>query len=486
MFIYNKIIKIQFLTIIALLLVAFPARGASLPELAGAHDSPNPQSARFLQPGISAVYFNPAFLTSQEPGASGGILGVFQFLSISLDPRSSIYDVDRSIFDSRPISGVENMLRPLPTADLLARRGSWDPSSHDGFVAVGSLMQFARGRFAVGFMGIFPLGSFQEQQPFFADEREQYFSNSLHFELYEDRLHTNVVVLGAGWALLPELSLGAGVTMSTSAFTKASIFMPDASRQDETHMNTSVAVNTRFIPHFGLSWHPRPELGIAATWHAPGGSSTSGESAVQFWNYRPDSQDGPVVQHFRMVYGYEPMRLALGITGSGGRLWDRWEVGAGVRWERWSRYEDRHGERPVDPWRDTWVWTAGARRTFWGRHVIGLDAAFAPSPVPEQTGRANYVDNDRVTLSTGYEMRPAPRWSVGMSAAAHVLLPRSHIKDPAAEDPVFDEYPDSTHIFTGAFIPQSDGFQTNNPGFPGFSSSGVVVTFMGYVRVETD
>lgn len=415
-----------------------------------------------------------------------GAVGVFQFLSISLQPRSTAYDVDRSIFDSRPISGVENMPRPLPTADLLARRGSWDPSSHHGFVMIGSLLHFARGRFAVGFMGLFPLGSFQEQQPFFSDEREQYFSNSLHFELYEDRLRTNVVVLGAGWKFLENVSLGAGVTMSTSAFTRANIFMPDASQQNESHMNTSVAVNTRFIPHVGLLWNPSQDIRVTGVLHAPAGSPTRGESAVQFWNYRPDTGDTAVVQKFRMVYGYEPLRVALGIAAGTGRPSERWEVGVGWRYEQWSKYEDRHGERPVDSWNNTMIWSAGARRTFWGVHVLGLDAAFVPSPVPEQKGRANYVDNDRVTLAVGYESRVDLRWTAGVSASANFLLARSHTKDPAAVDPVYDEYPDSTHIFTGEFLPQSDGFQTNNPGFPGFSSSGFIFTIMGYVKIETN
>lgn len=465
---------------------ASDAMGAPLPELTGASDSPNPLSARFLQPGLSAAYFNPAFLPEQSPGFSMGTLGVFQFLSVSLEPRGTQYDVDGSIFEARPLSGMENMPRPLPTADLLSRRGSWNPSSHGGFVTIGSLMRFARERISIGFMGIFPLGSFQEQQPFFSDEREQYFSNSLHFELYEDRLRSNVVVLGAGGKISDRVAIGAGVTMSTSALTKANIFMPDASRQNESHMNTAVAVNTRFIPHFGMLWRPTGDFCVTAALHAPGGSSTSGESTVQFWNYRPDTGDASVVQHFRMVYGYEPLRVALGISGGTGRPFDRWEAAAGLRYERWSDYEDRHGERPADAWSDTLVWTAGVRRTFWGQHAVGLDAAFSPSPVPEQTGRSNYVDNDRITLAAGYETRLSSRWHAGVSAAAHVLLSRSHAKDPAAKDPVYDEYPDSTHIFTGDFIPQSAGFQTNNPGFPGFSSSGLIFAVMGYVKIETD
>ena len=66
-------------------------------------------------------------------------------------------------------------------------------------------------------------------------------------------------------------------------------------------------------------------------------------------------------------------------------------------------------------------------------------------------------------------------WRAGATAQLHRLLPRDHTKDPSSSDPVVDEVPDNTeYLGDGAFEPVSprEGLQTNNPGYPGFSSEG--------------
>ena len=473
------------------LLTLFPlaARAATLPETTGAADSPNPLSARMLVPGLTASYFNPALLTEQKPGFTMGLIFASQQFNISLMDRDPRYDIHESIFESRPLSGAENMLRPLPTGSLRAARGSWNPSSNDMFAIIGSQMNFLHDRLIVGFLGLFPLGAFQEQQPFFADEREQYFSNSLHFELFEDRIKTNIVVLSMAGRVSRSLALGAGVTMSTTARTQAGIFMPDASRQDESHMNTHVTVNTKFLPHLGMFWRPLKAWSFSSTLHFPSESRTDGVSEVQFWNYQADPGEEAVVQKFSMIYAYEPLRVHLGAAFEHGRAGsDLFQLALSAQWENWSTYLDRHGEKPADPWSDTVRLTLGARRMFLGMHTVGVDASFIPSPVPEQTGRSNYVDNHRLAFAAGYESRALARHGItaGLSAQVHVLLRRETRKDPDAANPVFDEYPDSEHIFTGDFIEESAGFQTNNPGFPGFSSSGVIFAVMAWLKIATN
>ena len=42
----------------------------------------------------------------------------------------------------------------------------------------------------------------------------------------------------------------------------------------------------------------------------------------------------------------------------------------------------------------------------------------------------------------------------------------------SSDTPIVDELPNSVSIKTGELIPESEGLQTNNPGFPGFSSHG--------------
>ncbi len=475
-----------FIFIFALLLLPVVSRAATLPEVAGAPDSPNPFSARLLSPGLSAAYFNPALLTTQRPGFTSGFILVSSQLDITLMDRGPGYDIHENIFESRPLSGFENMLRPLPTDRLRARRGSWNPTSNDGFALLGSQLSFLDDRLAVGFLGIFPLGAFQEQAPFFSDEREQYFSNSLHFELFEDRLKTNLIVLALAGRVTRDLHLGGGVTITNTARTEASIFMPDASRQDESHMNTRVSVNTKFLPHLGLAWRPWQAWTFTSTVHFPSESRTDGESEIQFWNYQPEEGEA-VVQRFSMIYGYEPLRVHLGAAFGRGGPRDLTSVAISAQWERWSTYLDRHGEKPRDPWSDTVRLTLGLRQVL-GMSTVGVDAAFIPTPIPDQTGRSSYVDNHRLAFALGWESRAMAHLGItaGLSAQLHWLLPRETVKDLDAANPVFDEYPDSSHIFTGDFIPESAGFQTNNPGFPGFSSDGFIIAIMAYMRIATN
>jgi long-chain fatty acid transport protein len=102
-----------------------------------------------------------------------------------------------------------------------------------------------------------------------------------------------------------------------------------------------------------------------------------------------------------------------------------------------------------------------------------------PTAVPLQTGRTNYVDNDRIGAAAGvdYAFR---LWGVpfraGARAQLHVLRSRYQAKlEPTNPQRVRDEFPDDAVDTRGNPIADAAGLQTNNPGWPGFSSSGFLV-----------
>jgi long-chain fatty acid transport protein len=174
------------------------------------------------------------------------------------------------------------------------------------------------------------------------------------------------------------------------------------------------------------------------------------------------------------------------------RALNKWDLTGSVTFERWSQYRDRQNERPLKnyEWSDTFTGALGARLTHDERLRTFLDATYRPSPVPMQSGRSNYVDNDRYGLTGGvdYEL-PFPRWNVslrfGAQAQVHMLRERHQSKlDPRApqfagnsySQLVVDEWPDdSVDVSTGQPIADAAGLQTNNPGWPGFSSRGFIV-----------
>jgi hypothetical protein len=103
-----------------------------------------------------------------------------------------------------------------------------------------------------------------------------------------------------------------------------------------------------------------------------------------------------------------------------------------------------------------------------------------------QTGRTNYVDNDRLAGSLGAEYRFAvlgTELKIGAQVQVHRLLPRYQRKLPTPTQPdgavvaperVRDELPDDAQL-SGDPVAAAQGLQTNNPAWPGFASGGWVL-----------
>jgi hypothetical protein len=141
----------------------------------------------------------------------------------------------------------------------------------------------------------------------------------------------------------------------------------------------------------------------------------------------------------------------------------------------WSSYQDRQGQSPGSygpnmGFRNTTSGVLGLRHTYENLRVF-TDLRYVQSPVPAQIGNSNYVDNSRFGIGVGgdilvklLKLRP------GLQLFADRFLPRSNQKQDAL---ITDQVPDgSTVSATGAPVVGSQGLQTNNPGYPGFSSKG--------------
>jgi hypothetical protein len=119
---------------------------------------------------------------------------------------------------------------------------------------------------------------------------------------------------------------------------------------------------------------------------------------------------------------------------------------------------------------DTMSGALGLRHTYRNLRAF-TDLRYVPSPVPTQTGNSNYVDNSRFGIGIGgdillklLKLRP------GFQLFADRFIPRTNQKEDSL---ITDQVPDgSTVSATGAQVPGASGLQTNNPGYPGFSSGG--------------
>ena len=155
--------------------------------------------------------------------------------------------------------------------------------------------------------------------------------------------------------------------------------------------------------------------------------------------------------------------------------------------ELWSQYRDRQNARPLPgyEWSDVLQLTGGLRYQYAARFTSFLDGVYAPSPVPLQTGRTNYVDNDRYAIALGATYQfPVPdtqlQVRLGLSGQLHILPARLQRKlDPSSGQSsaqlVQDEWVDGAMNSRGEVYEESVGLQTNNPGWPGFSSQGLIL-----------
>ncbi|TNF33521.1 MAG: hypothetical protein EP329_08235 [Deltaproteobacteria bacterium] len=463
----------------ALCCIAPTSYASPVADLLGAATSPHPFTAMVHADGAEAAYANPALLVGQPATLTAGVVLRADDLSITLAPRPAGVDVPDTLYDLRELlpDGTTRRLtaRPLPTSALASARADTHEGGTHAYLELGLVQPLLDGRLAFALAALLPTDALQRQSPFFVDEREQYFSNRLHFTFGGDRLTSQALTFALAGRPLPWLSLGAGVTLGMRSTATTDVYIGDSAFQETALINADVHVEPLLTPHFGLTLTPLPELSLALTAHLASTNPTTGASAVQFWTYPYPDDTHAIVQRFRFDYAALPLRLAAGARWASSTVAPlRWSAAATARYARWSAWPDRHGERPTRPFSDTLAVALGGDLTVTD-HTVALDASFTPTPVPTQDGRSNHVDNDTLGLSAGYTFRHALgehtlRW--GLTLTLWHLLPRTTTKSDTAADPVFDELPTAINIKTDELASESAGLQTNNPGYPGFTSGG--------------
>ncbi len=457
--------------------------------------------------GSSSAYFNPALLTDSPAGFTLGFLVLSEQIGVSLDRRlGPSFDVPNGVQQATHANGDEFSNYPLPTGVLQkgrtattfvpalgARPRQAAGTGHDTYTyeSVGLIAKLFRQRVALGFYALVPNGNFSKLDAPYADEREQYFSNSLHPELYADRMTAVSIAAGAGFAVTDKLSLGLSATIGLHAGVGAPVYVVDASKLQNILLTLDSNVNISISPHFGFSYRPTDRLRLTGTVHTP--QKVELDASFTFLLATGVSQASGV----SFLLDYVPWQFGAGaaydVVKNGKDTVTL--VGSGLL-GLWSNYMDRHDESPVSayPWADTLTGAAGIR---YARGPVGsfVDVQYQPTPVPLQTGRTNYVDNDRLGFDFGadYTFRALDTgMHFGAQIQTYYLIPRHQWKliPPTSPDGrlrtpalVRDEVPDDA-VADGAPFAGAAGLQTNNPGFPGFGSSGWILGGGLYLSID--
>jgi len=489
-------------------LLASAAHASPLFEVAG-DPGAGGLTARENADGPAAAYFNPALLADLPPGVDLGVFVLAEEIGITVDGRSTSAacanggcDVP-AVDDRGPESfrdeatGMAIANPTVPTDWLQHGHGSFGArprqaagSGHKprAYQTVGLVAPVFHERLVLGLFAMIPLGEFTTAKAFYNDEREQFFSNSLHPELYGDRLTATSLAFGGGFHVTPDLRVGVTFTLSLANKAAAPVYVSNLNDLSTVDLDSNIAVNAAVAPHFGLAWTPTKRALVTATVHTP--SSFKIDTGFDYTLATGNEQATEL--HF--THSYLPLQLAVGGTY---RLGDDspFSVSGELKYARWSQYRDRHDDRPSGDyaWSDTATIAAGLRYARPKSPTRGwIDASWVPSPVPDQTGRTNYVDNDRLGVAAGVEHVLegwGSRFRIGVDVLGQRLLARHVTKfvSPAGNtDPkyVLDEVPDDAIDVLGQPVPGRDGLQTNNPGFPGFASSGWILGAGLHVAIE--
>jgi long-chain fatty acid transport protein len=472
------------------------AEASPLFELVGAIQGSGGLNGRAHESGAAATYFNPAFLPDAETGFDLGVfvltdqIGIHPFArpDASADIPVNFPDSQKAGgggFDSYglPTTWLQNGKPPdafgSPALPARPRQAAGSGKKVRAYQVIGFVTKWFEGRLAAGFYTMIPYGQYTGAQAFFADEREQYFTNSLHTELYSDRLMATSLAFGLGVKIIPELSVGLSATLSLKSTASTPTFLNDVNHFQDIRLSPDIGVNAALAPHLGVVYKPLPRLQLTAAFHTPQKFEVNTDFKFLIANgfYQGARVD--------FIHDYLPWQISLGGAFDVVKTHaDTVTVVANVLYAKWSDYLDRHGAHPSGPyaWNDTITPTLGVRYRHDAVRVL-LDGLYQRSPVPDQTGRTNYVDSDRIGVSAGADYA-FPLWGgrlrAGLQAQTHRIVPREVRKLPTPPAPsgepgdprlVIDEVPDNA-IYNGMPLQGRDGLQTNNPGWPGFSSSG--------------
>jgi long-chain fatty acid transport protein len=469
-----------------------PAVASPLFELVGGLAGDGGMCARVLPAGAASTYFNPALLPEVETDFDLGVFVLRDEIGVGVRARpSAAADVPVAAVDAERPGGGRYPRYGIPTvwlergkpaeppdAPLAARPRQGAGSAHNtySYQVLGMARRLLSGRLAVGLYAMIPYRRFTGAAAFYSDEREQYFSNSLHAELYADRLTATSLAFGAGVRVTPRLSLGVVATLALRTVAVTPTFLSDVGRFEDIMVDSDVGVKAALAPHFAAAYALGAATRLTATVHTP--QKTEIGTDFSFLLVNGVEQRAQI----RFTHAYLPWTFSAGASHrlGGGAGGGGLTLAAAAIYARWSGYRDRHSEQPLPGygWYDTLSGVAGLHQR-WGDTAASLDVGYHPTPVPDQTGRTSYVDNDRLAAALALSRRgrlAGVRWQLAISAQVHRLLPRDTWKREAAGDAaelVRDEVPDDA-VTGGQPVVGREGLQTNNPGWPGFTSAGWV------------
>ena len=415
----------------------------------------------------SALYYNPAAMVLGGSTVGGGLFLTPNGLDIRLSDRPDGYDI--------PNLGTNSPA--IPTEFRLRERSDPETPRPHASIFGGATSDLGIEGLRFGVAAMLPVSTSDDVVSAFNDEREQYFSNTLRWDLIGTRVEHPYVLFGAAYQPTDWISIGLGASYLPSTQLNNFVLLPDLTRQDEIDLNVGLSIPSHFAPHVGIMVMPRENVRAGITWRETQRLRLVGENEIQVRGLQESEDDFPFIQEIDIVLWYSPRQFAAGMSWNNDTLL----LSLDVTYTVWSDFVDNHNVNPG--FSDTFTPRLGAEIQGPGSMVYRMGLVYEQSPVPDQTGRTNFVDNDRLVASigTGHRFQMGEGYlNFSWHLQPHFLLPRETVKSNAGDEDcepgvtdICDEVPENTiNPATDEPFPEAQGLQTGNPGFPGFSSGG--------------
>lgn len=424
--------------------------------------------------GPGAIFYNVAALAGSPTGIHGGLVIGADQTEILLMPRPAGYDV--------PDLGGSN-----PAVPTNATGAPADTATAPTFYALslGAVSSLGVEKLRAGVLMLIPSDGFFHLKTHLPDERERLISNELHYTLIRDRVRHLDLQVGVAYELLPWLSVGGGGAFMVGAQPLTDAYIQDLSDQNEVE----IAADVDTVNDWGLLLGARVDLpaglSLGLSYRSESAFTIKGANRIRLGTAGEEDEQF-ATQELDWTPVYTPEGGALGLAWRGKSV----DIEASGRYSRWSQYVDTHSNDAG--FRDTLSPRLGAQWRYDRDLSVRAGLGWEPTPVPAQTGRTNYVDNQRVMASVGAGHRVTAlgeAFEVNWAVQIQGLIPREQVKASAESYPacaegvtrLCDEVPDdTTDPRTGQPYAAAQGLQTGNPGFPGYSSGG----WMGTLKIE--
>lgn len=452
--------------------------------------------------GTGVLYSNPALLTDLAPRFDAGMILVQPFMDTSLMDRPAGTDIPITFYDSDVGIEGSNLDRPLPTAELPRPRADNRQDNATAYLTIGLIHDLGIEDFRLGLALLVPTAGFASVEAYYPDEREQYFSNTVHFTRFGEWSRVLSILAGAAYRPLEWLSVGASVEGSLGAGAVLDAFIPEATVQDYALANMTLDAGPVARAIIGVTARPLDMFSFSLVWRDRRFTKIDTEAKLNLWNYH-ESGDGTVPkrveQRHLLALDFEPMEVCL----SAGIRLGTFSAELGVTWNHWSDFLDSHHKRaqetaefedPNNPgqvkgdgdrfaFSDTFSVSLGATWAYLEGFTLVGGVAWRPTPVPPQVGRTNYVDNDLLAVAAGHRFGFS-LWGqpleIDLGLQLWTMFEATVHKDPAL---VKDEFADRARTLIGGQpMPEAEGLQTNNPGFPGYEFGGMALVGSATLR----